>query len=85
MTKVLFDSTKVNHPTRLFGLGLAANSNRTRRPRFEPSPADAAWWSQNSPANTTGYEVLGPADSLIDVAAADALAQSRVDAGYVAC
>lgn len=81
---ILFDATRRVKPTRKpFGLGLSRDLPRRERP--QPSAADAAWWAANSPSNTTGYDVLGPADSLIDAAAADALAQSRVDAGYVAC
>ena len=53
-----------------------------RTPRFEPSAADAQWWAENSPANATGYEVVGPSDSETDFTAGCSMATARMSAGY---
>lgn len=82
--QTIYDSTRKVKPAtrRPFALGVA-RPNRERRAPFTAS--DAAWWTQNAPSNRTGFEVLGLADSRWDALAADSLAQSRVDAGCVAC
>lgn len=87
---ILFDATrpaKSRRSIRLFGIGLS----RTRPERPAPySAADLAWWSVHSPANATGYEVIGrsTAERLeaenrrLEQAAGCALAQARMDAGF---
>ena len=51
--------------------------------RFEqPSDADAQWWTENSPANATGYEVVGLSDSETDFTAGCSMATARMSSGF---
>lgn len=81
MTTILFDSTRVKTTrNRLFGIGLSRPG--VRRERVRPSAADLAWADANLNANTTQYEVIGQADSVIDQAAGEAGALTAMEAGY---
>lgn len=78
---ILFDATKPVKPARKpFGIGLSRELPRRTRP--EPTAADMQWWAANSPANRTGYDVIGPADSIIDQTAGEAAALTALEAGY---
>lgn len=77
---ILFDSTRrVKATRRNFACGLA----RPNRERVAPyTAADLAWAAANLNANTRTYEVVGPADSLVDQGAGEAAAVAALEAGY---
>lgn len=79
MTAILFDSARTRKSTRRhFASGLA-RPNRERPAPF--TAADLAWAAGALNANTRTYEVVGPADSVVDQAAGEAAALDLMEAG----
>lgn len=57
----------------------------TRSPRRKssscPTPEDAQWWAENSPANAFGYEVVGYSDAMADRLAGESEALDFAEKG----
>jgi hypothetical protein len=74
--KLTRNAPRHNRP---FGEGIIPD----RRERLMPyTDTDLQWNAETSPANATGYEVIGPTDADFDFAAGCAMDQARLDAGF---
>ena len=78
---ILFNACVPVKSRKSFGMGIARPA-RERLP-IGPTPAEAQWWAENSPANQYGYEVVGPTDCVLDAMARDAAELDRVCRGPV--
>ena len=75
----LFDSRRSVKHARPFAFGLTRQRAERRAPF---TAADLTWAAANLNQNTRQYEVAEPSDADYDFAAACALAQARLDAGF---
>lgn len=73
---ILFDSSRQVKSPRPFATGLSFS----RRAGY--TAADAAWWAANAPSNARDFDVVGPTDTALELAAGAALAEARMSAGF---
>ncbi len=79
---ILFDATRPVKSTRnTFGRGIAP----ARPARFVPSQADLNWAAQHLNATATDYDVIGPADFIVEEAAREFAMRTAMDNGHPAC
>lgn len=73
---ILFDSTRRVKSARPFATGLSTARS------LPYTATDVAWWAANAPSNARDYDVVGPTDTALELAAGAALAEARMSAGF---